>query len=300
MKIFHHNDNDGRAAAAMIYRRSYQNTISLTMEDFIEVNYVDSVPSASMIEKDEEVYIVDYSFTSKTKDILLDLYKKSNNITWIDHHVSSLEILEEIKNTTTIKSIIDIDRSGAKIAYDMNIEECGSIYNKFISQIIDLVDDHDRWIHNLEDSIYFNIGSTMYDTHPMSKIWITDPKDIISIGKTLKEFKDNHNRRICNIYSYECTINGHKCIVLNTPEPSSQAFVEYYNKYNFAIRYAFDGKVYRYSIYSNLKDIDCSKIAKFMDPKGGGHKGAAGFVSDKIEFLPNTSYTLLRRKLYKN
>lgn len=292
MKIFYHNDNDGKAAAAMVYlyvKKLYSK--KLEEKDFIEVNYVENIPDDNLVDDNEEVYILDYSFTDITIDILRRLNKKTKNIIWLDHHKTSLDIVSKVKEEKLVSFMdIDINRSGALIAYD-NLIRYTKASNVFIDRIIKLVDDYDRWVHNYSDSILFNIGSTMFNSHPMSDIWYNDPSNIINIGKNLKDFKDNMNRNFCKLYSYECIINGYKCIVLNTPESSSQAFVEKYSEYNFAIRYVFDGEFYKYSIYSNLKDIDCSKIAKIINSSGGGHKGAAGCISDKIEFLPNKEYT---------
>ena len=130
----------------------------------------------------------------------------------------------------------------------------------------------------------FNIGSTLEDTHPMSAFWwCADPDNIVANGYIIKEYNDAKNAKFVENNGFLIKINGHDCIVLNTPEASSQAFAEYYEKYKLAIRFAYNGKNFTYSIYSGLEDIDCSEIAKWFNPKGGGHKGAAGFVSDKLE-----------------
>lgn len=293
MKIFYHNDNDGKASAALVYL--YAKTIlkeKLTEKDFIAVNYNDLVPNADIVSKNEVVYIVDYSFTKTTIDQLRGIRNKTNQIVWLDHHKSSLEVLQLVRDEyLTLYTEVDINRCGAMITYDHLIKYL-KIDNNNIKEIIKLVDDYDRWIHNYKESLLFNIGSEMFDTNPMSDFWFSaNIKDVVTLGETIKEFKDNLNREYCNRYAYECIINNHKCIVLNTPEASSQAFVEKYNEYKFAIRYVFDGKVYNYSIYSSLPDIDCAMIASILNPSGGGHKGAAGFTSNKIEFLPNNIYS---------
>lgn len=289
MKVFYHNDNDGRAAAAMLYLLAkHEMLINLKKNDFIEVNYNTSVPSIDLIDNEEIVYIVDYSFTEATVNILKDVCKKSKYVVWLDHHKSSLEV-QDIAEKICSYVELDTKRSGALITYDLFVR--GKEYdNNNIRYIIKLVDDYDRWVHSDKNSMLFNNGSILFDTHPMSDIWKNNPSNIIEKGKIIKEYRDIYNHNITEKNSYTVTINGHECIVLNTAEFSSQSFADYYDKYKFAIRFNFNGYNYQYSIYSSLEDIDCSSIAKSINPAGGGHKGAAGFVSDKIEFLPGSIY----------
>lgn len=292
MKIFYHNDNDGRAAAAVLYQYFIAKKLpTINEEDFISVNYNNRIPSVDLIEDDETIYIVDYSFTDATVDILYDISKKVNgDVYWYDHHKSSLEVLNKVIDNKICKNvIIDINRSGAKIVYD---EYSDPIENKYMSKIIDLVDDHDRWIHNYPESILFNIGTSMEDISPMSNIWTSDPKKIIENGRLIKLYNDAVNSRITKNNAYIININNYECIVLNTPVASSQVFSEYYHDYNFAIRYSFNGTNYNYSIYSSLEDIDCAKIAKYFNHKGGGHKGAAGFISDELLFIDGSKFVI--------
>lgn len=306
MKIFHHNDNDGKAAAAMVYHFIDAYGISkLSKDDFISVNYNDSIPSADKVEEKELVFIVDYSFTENTVHQLYEIAEKTeNNVVWFDHHKSSLEVYDKVKDSKICKSVvIDMDRSGAKIAFDELIKNDPHLveyyFNKnnksnisTISNIIDLVDDYDRWIHKFPESLKFNIGSTIYDTDPMSNIWYSDPKHIIATGSIVNDYNYMKNSKLFENAGFKIKINGHDCIVLNTPESSSQAFSKYYEEYKFAIRFVFNGKNFTYSIYSGLEDIDCAEIARHFNVKGGGHKGAAGFVSDKIEFVDGMVFVI--------
>ena len=51
--------------------------------------------------------------------------------------------------------------------------------------------------------------------------------------------------------------------------------------------FKYDGKIKKWvvSLYTTKINIDVSKIAKLYG--GGGHKGAAGFVSDDINLFLN-------------
>ena len=63
---------------------------------------------------------------------------------------------------------------------------------------------------------------------------------------------------------------------------NSLIFGDLYNKYPLVATFVFDGKKYKYSIYSNDRSVKCNEIAAKFG--GGGHAGAAGFISDKLEF----------------
>ena len=41
---------------------------------------------------------------------------------------------------------------------------------------------------------------------------------------------------------------------------------------------------WEYSFYSEKEDVECYKLAKSINPQGGGHKGAAGCITDKFIF----------------
>ena len=291
MKVFHHNDNDGRASAAMLNLLAKKEMLlDLKDSDFIEIDYNGALPSTDVIEDDEIVYIVDYSFTKTTVKLLEAICEKTKYVVWLDHHLSSLEI-KDIAEEICSYVELDINRSGALITYDLFIRGKESD-DKYIEHIIKLVDDHDRWIHKYEESMLFNAGSIIFNTDPKSDIWhnpITYNK-AIEAGKTITEYTRINGNNNVRMHAYEVTINNHRCIVLNTPQFSSTAFGDAYTAYKFAIRFNFNGSRYQYSFYSNLDDINCADIAKHINEAGGGHKGAAGCTSDKIEFLPGHSY----------
>ena len=284
--VFHHNDNDGKAAAAVVYHSLEEPGIEW---EFISVNYNDSVPSADRIKEEDDVYIVDYSFTNATLINLIEIAEKANTVTWFDHHKTSLEVIDKVKEMGICKDcIVTTEMCGAMITYNFFIERIGYriLYLRSMEDIIRLVDDYDRWIHADPNSLLFNIGSSMYDTDPTSDFWVNPLllPVVIEKGKTIKEYDDKNNTKLTKNNGFLVRINGHDCIVLNTPDSSSKVFGEYFDKYKFGIRFSFNGTNYEYSIYSELEDIDCAKIAQKFNPKGGGHKGAAGFVSDKIHF----------------
>lgn len=283
--VFHHNDNDGKAAAAVIYQ-TYK-ILGYDIDKFISVNYNTTIPISDLIDDGDIVYIVDYSFTKVTVQNLINISKKASELYWFDHHVSSLEVYDDIiKNNICTDVIVNTDICAAYITFNYFVNK-GIITNKtfsYMKQILRYVDDYDRWIHKYPESLFFNIGSQCENTEPTSTFWLTIPEFTIEKGRNINDYLIKKNSELTQYNGFIIKINGHECIVLNTPESSSKVFGTMYDKYKFAIRFVFNGKNYSYSIYSQLPDINCAKLAQRFNPRGGGHKGAAGFVSDKILF----------------
>ena len=105
--------------------------------------------------------------------------------------------------------------------------------------------------------------------------------EVIHKGITIKSYIDKDNTQYRNAWSYESEIDGHKCLVINR-KSNSWIFGDKVKEYPVTMVWAFNGEKYSYSIYSIDPSIDCSKIAEKFG--GGGHKGAAGFMSTDLLF----------------
>ena len=104
MRIFYHNDEDGKASARVVYinlKKSGVDDALLKERAFIEVNHSTDFPKEK-IDGDSTVYIVDLSFTEKTYKDIIWILEYGTKVVWIDHHKSSNTalklILEEIKD----------------------------------------------------------------------------------------------------------------------------------------------------------------------------------------------------------
>ena len=76
---------------------------------------------------------------------------------------------------------------------------------------------------------------------------------------------------------YEVEFEGLRAIVINSNLFSSTVFDGFYDesKHDIMINWLYNGKKYKYSLYTTKPEIHVGEIAvKYM---GGGHKGAAGF-----------------------
>lgn len=278
MKCFYHNDLDGRCAGSIVAQ--FENNYNRC--DFFEVDYVTKLP-LDVIQEGEKVYFVDYSFTKDTVWQLEAILKITNDVVWIDHHTSSINIEKELPWTSEIKGLRAERRSGAALTYmylhdKFDIKDC--------PYYVQLVSDYDCWLYKLEpDTTFFKIGIETKKYDVLDDIWENLIRNgaapIIELGKVIKSYIDNDNTYYREHFAYESEIAGHKCLVVNR-KTNSWVFGEKYNEYPLVMVWVFDGDQYTYSIFSSNKDIDCSKIAESYG--GGGHKGAAGFSSAELLF----------------
>ena len=282
MKCFYHNDIDGRCAGAIVAR--FENNYD--KNNFFEVDYVAQLP-IDKIEEDERIYLVDYSFKGETAWQLEAIKNKTNDVIWIDHHISSLRLEEKIPWVKEIKGLRQDKISGAALTY-MYLHECS--YDD-IPLAVKYVSDYDCWIFKYDlETTNFKLGLESVKHNALDSIWKSlldldvteiDSWNLIRKGEVIKSYVDTDNENYRNLFSYESEISGHKCMVVNK-KSNSLIFGEHYKTYPIVMTWVFDGKKYVYSIYTSNSEIDCSKIAESYG--GGGHKSAAGFSSDELLF----------------
>ena len=280
MKCFYHNDLDGRCAGSIVsqYKKNYNK------DDFFEVDYVMELP-IDTIKNGEEVWFVDYSFKSNTRDILANLIARGCHIIWIDHHTSSINLEKDYLWCKDIEGIRQDGISGAALTYMYCYERA---FDE-IPYYVKLVSDYDCWQYKYEpDTTFFKIGMESNDFDALDDIWnYLFNKDnevydtVLDYGKIIKKYIDSDNTYYREHFSYESEIAGHKCLVVGK-KTNSWVFGEKYNEYPLVMVWVFDGIKFTYSIFSSNKEIDCSKIAESYG--GGGHKGAAGFSSTELLF----------------
>jgi len=306
MKIFYHNDDDGKASARIVYINLKKNGVDdalLKERAFIEVNHSTDFPKEK-IDGDSTVYIVDLSFTEKTYKDIIWILEYGTKVVWIDHHKSSNEalklILEEIKDKPELidnfeyKIETDTKKAAVVLVYEYFAEKNNTIdKDRYVPSYLHFISDYDTWTHKPEITEYFILGinSDIDGLHPLkSKVWEefeNEPelyKKWTDKGKIIKNYIDTKNAEYRELYMYESLYDGITCAVINN-KTNSWIFGDCYEKYPFVVVWVFDGKQYIYSLYSNNANVDCSEIVKKLsDGKGGGHKGAAGFRSNHLIF----------------
>lgn len=284
MKCFHHNDIDGISSAAIVAR--YTNNYN--PDDYIMYDYSFPIPT-ERIEDGETVYFVDLSFSPNTIDKLKEILEVKNcTLIWCDHHTSSMKVMDSYPEYKTIEGIRQEGISGAALTWMyFNVCTFGDC-PKFIK----LISDFDCFKFDYPETLHFKYSLEAEKLTPFANVWnqlVRDSQNkgnpmlkvMIEKGKVIEKYMNQWNENYCTDYSYESEIAGLKCLVCNI-RANSLLFGDLYNEYPIVAIWVFDGNQYKYSIYSNKDNVDCSKIAETYG--GGGHKGAAGFVSKELIF----------------
>ena len=279
MKVFHHNDIDGLSSAAIVARF----TENYNPDNYIMYDYSVPLPT-EIIQEGETVYVVDLSFSINTVDKLKEIVEEKHcDLIWCDHHTSTIEVLIAHPEYNEIKGLRQEGISGAALTWmyfnNCTFEEC--------PLFIQMISDFDCWKYEIIDTLHFKYALEAEDLNPFSNIWnqlVRDHntkgtpllKKMIADGMTIEKYMEQWFENYCESYAYESEIKGTKCLVCNI-RANSLVFGDRIKDYPLVAIWVSDGETYKYSIYSDKDDIDCSKIAEEFG--GGGHKGAAGFVT---------------------
>jgi oligoribonuclease NrnB/cAMP/cGMP phosphodiesterase (DHH superfamily) len=282
MICYHHNDLDGRCAAAIV-RKKYPDC------RMREINYNENPNFEEEVVLGEAVFIVDFSFDP---DKAMELLKRTNNcnITWIDHHntAKSYQYNEPFEGKRVVfggsRDFSTPGMSGCELTWQYLFRE------ESMPEAVRLLGDYDTWRFDTKrETMKFQFGMRSEHTDPTSVIWryVFESRDSVEkvkeTGKAILDYKDNVSRRILN-NGYNINFEGHLCFVVNSPLIDSSMFDLHAcgNEYGFFISWIFTGKDYLVSLRSRRDSVNVGEIAKKYG--GGGHKGAAGFYCEKLPF----------------
>lgn len=315
---YHHTDLDGISAAAML-RLSYP----IDVIEFIPTNYpVKFAPDQfESYTEDDVVYFLDISFTEKDATLVEDLTKKPFTTYWIDHHKGSIDLINYLYQEDEDKDdedsrrygefykyggwwvenrlyvIIDTTHCGATLTYQYLTQEGENSCPGFL-KMIEAWDIHKTHMPYFEEAKDFLFGvSAEPDLSPEHKIWkelMTGGSAVLHMyvekGRMLRNFSQLCNNQILAKSAVETEIFGIRCLAVNHSFPIANSMmfdeVKKIHPYPLYMSWHFDGKRYKYSIYTeDTSVVDCNAIAKRFG--GGGHVGAAGFFSDQLLFVTN-------------
>lgn len=298
MKCFYHIDEDGKCSAFWVNKlaKHYDGY----EKEFIPINYGMEFPFES-IQQNEQVYIVDFSILPEQIEQLL---KITENITWIDHHISAIKRYDNFPHNIKgirydsiagcmltycyLKHMVKLDQNNGSVAcvpFDISMTEDAPMFTKYIA-------DFDVWKFEYgEATKAFEMGLQLYDLNPIAEdkdnifeamlvLGCEVVCDVISRGRDLLTYRDNWVKEYCEHTGFEVEFEGYKCFAMNLAMISSDHFKSINEEeYDMFIGFSYNGKGCNYSLRSTK--VDCSQIAMKY---GGGHKGASGFNADKLLF----------------
>ena len=285
--IYHSRDLDGWMSAAIVKLWHEQEKIDGELE-LIGWDYGQPLPVLSG-EKHSELVMVDISFPMGTMESLLDPF----NVTWIDHHKSAIdECRNYFRKGNPFKGLQFSDYAACELTW-MHLFD-----GIKMPEIVRLLGRYDCFGHKGTDEeqkvLEFQFAARTYlknlsDCYQMLKYetgQIAIPSEM-TIDNLLQAGK--------GIYKFLCTEAEQAYANRFTIRLDGRLFAcvnkERFNPINFGINYHNDGYdgfacfwyangKYKYSLYNDNGEVDCSVIAK--NRGGGGHKGASGFISDTI------------------
>ena len=275
MIILHHNDLDGRCAAAIAYRQLKKYNYNNEQIKLFEMDYETTFPIDKII-KNEKVYVLDFCLEDdEINKKLLDITK---NIVWIDHHATSLDK----KDIQDLDGIRNVSKAACVLTWEF--------FNKKdrAPDAVEYIGDMDAWLWlSREVSEPFCAAVIMEPHKPKDEIWdrliygnaTPDVSRLIKDGKVCIKFRKAISEEYMEKYGFETEFEGIKCFACGFFSFGSIPFGDKMKKYDMCISFEYNGEKFLYGLYSENK-VDCSKIAEKHG--GGGHKGASGFSEKEL------------------
>lgn len=325
MKCFYHDDLDGRAAAFCVHawvgiRGCPSNNIDI---DFIPMDY-GRIYDFDLIRAAEQVWIVDFSFKpddmrrilSATNDVTWIDHHKTAIDALKDFNIRGLRRIGESGCELAWKYIhwYTARGNGPERFEGGDPMPLHGPDDMPMPTVIKVVGDWDTWRHEKlsaekqEEVLNFCAAAKIHETDPSSKFWwmcmdkdvepLPPPntgnakarrngeafwRQLMDEGWVIRRYDDKRNEEMRNAIGFATVIDGHSCFAMNKARTNSLAMGgdEMLSKYEILVPFYFDGKRFTVSLYS--KTVDVSEIAKKRG--GGGHKGAAGFQCDSVEWM---------------
>ena len=281
--IFHEVDLDGWCSAAIV-KMKYPDC------ELIGYNYGQPIPEFN--DPTEELIFVDISFPMIEFKKLSD---SGHKITWIDHHISAIN---------DFKKFIGDGETFMYTAHSTLFAACELSWNYFfpekeIPELVRLLGRYDCFGHKGTPE-----EKQVLEFQYCARTYISDPESALHYIKLPEDrFMFDWRNIGIGIYKFLCTEaeqsykNGFVINFIEPTEPkySLRRFIainkERFNPINFGINYHalgyagaacfhYANEKWNFSLYNDNGMVDCSAIAKTFG--GGGHRGAAGFITNDI------------------
>lgn len=274
--VYHANCPDGLGAGWVFWR----DVLNKDNTKFFPGKYGDAMPTVDNL----NVVFVDFAYQL---DAMNQLLSKAKSIRVLDHHKTA-EPLRNINNLR-FSIVLDMDRSGAMIAWDE--VHPGVERPWFINDI----GDRDLWRWSIPESknttrAMFGIGKyATFETFNTLQNTEQERKKYIALGIPLVMDEENtydalvHSAVDCIAAPYprgpKYKVRLVECDYTKASEVGSRLVAD--KLCDFAVMYRYNVvKDEWYLSCRSLKgqNVDLTKILKQFDPKSGGHAEAAGMT----------------------
>lgn len=261
--------------------------------EYVAANYGGTPPDVT----GKDVLIVDFSYK---QDVLREMGKSARSIIVLDHHKTAQADLHEWAVAggelwadddpmrvvrqhddhigQPIAAVFDMDRSGARIAWDFCHDEPAPT-------LIRLIEDRDLWRFTMENTkpfaLWLRAEPFSFDRFELIAQQLDDGRDCHEIMIEARAMQRFFDAKVVEIASFASRrrIGEHEAIAVNCPpmfaSEVGHALLDKHPDAPFAATY-FDGPRNRmWSLRSRDDRQDVSVVAASFG--GGGHRNAAGF-----------------------
>lgn len=259
--IYHGNCADGFGAAWVFKRWAPFES------DFHAGVYQDAPPEV----EGRVVYLLDFSYK---RAVVEQICERASRCVLIDHHKTAIEDLMPLIESKRIEALVNLDKSGATLAWEWHHGHDDSD----MPQLLRHIEDRDLWRFALNGTreIQANVFSHPYDFAVWDRLMAQPVDELIAEGKAIerKHFKDIHE--LVNVVTRDFVIGGYTVPVANLPYTLTSDAGHFLAKGKPFAGCYWDTPTGRvFSLRSQDDGLDVSEIAKLYG--GGGHAHASGF-----------------------
>jgi len=298
--IHHSKDLDGFGSACLIIEKLINIDKTHTKQQIktfpVDANSYNFNNIISSIDNTKDVYILDFCLTLNE---MLEIQSKCHNLIFIDHHISSNEISQKLKEYNN--TIVVFDCSNERYS------ACGLVYSYYFNNyppnyLVDAINYSDilKSTNEFTRSIIsflsiipwknYNVLREILFREQLNNIKIS--KELINIIGKMKVI-NNEKYIETLIIGNVGTIgeyNGIKCFIINNTNGSinSEMLNKSLYKHNVKLAISYSDILNENKRIFSLRSIDVNSydIAKLYN--GGGHEYAAGFsmsLNDGVKFV---------------
>jgi oligoribonuclease NrnB/cAMP/cGMP phosphodiesterase (DHH superfamily) len=244
----------------------------------------------------DEIWITDLSWNhTETADHLRRLSETGARVFWIDHHRSALRRLGSSEfDVPFAGKLLSEDFSASRLAYNFlsGRNDLADIGNRRAAlesffPIIDMADDHDRWVHRLAESPDWALAvQTLGSIESYRELLqLSEPKMTRALTQALESGKRamRQSMELADSTAVERSLGeGLRLVTACCFGYSSEVAAHIYQDRTNTIVALLDMRSGGVSLRRSADcTADLSKIASALG--GGGHAAASGFVIEKVK-----------------
>ena len=285
--IYHGGCSDGWCAAWIA-----AHALGIGEENLIRASYGSKLPYEKIGPQDT-VYLVDFSYPRAE---LLELATLVGKVIVLDHHKTAQAELADLHgNMLGIEVVFDMNRSGARIAFDELMRKDprfhGTDFDRQAELISAYVQDRDLWQWKLESSREMSafLASIPFTLADWDRLIQTPLRTMVDGGSAILRYMQQKINELVRPSRFMLADIGafHGVALTNicVGAPGSEVLDVLCKDRPFACGWSQNGDgSYYYSLRSNGGDTDVGAFARSMRDRGaafagGGHAKAAGFSS---------------------